>query len=106
MMKRDDRGNMLKRYLLMNPGKRAVMEWGILGLSTFLSFYFSILPIPFSKYFLGIGILLFIVGGLVHGLSHKYHKQAHDSSDEIEQIITYGIYSKIRHPGYLGIILS
>ena len=40
-----------------------------------------------------------------HGLSHKEHKQAHSKAESIEKIVTTGIYSKIRHPGYLGLIL-
>jgi len=43
---------------------------------------------------------------MIHYISHKYHRQAHESSEKIERIITYRIYSKIRHSGYLGIILN
>ena len=45
------------------------------------------------------------LGSIVHGLSHKEHKQAHSKAEDIEKIVTTGIYSKIRHPGYLGLIL-
>ncbi len=41
---------------------------------------------------------------MIHGISHVHHKGAHSTTDEIEEIVTTGIYSKIRHPGYLGII--
>jgi len=51
------------------------------------------------------GVILFILGLGVHGLSHKEHKQAHSKAEDIKRIITTGIYSKIRHPGYLGLIL-
>lgn len=101
-----ERRNVFKRYLLMKPSKRGTIEWGILAFSVFFGFYFKILPIPFSKYFLWIGILLFIIGGWIHGLSHRYHKQAHDNTEKIERIVTEGIYSKIRHPGYLGLMLN
>jgi len=45
------------------------------------------------------------LGSIIHGLSHKEHKQAHSKAEDIEKIVTIGIYSKIRHPGYLGLIL-
>ena len=48
---------------------------------------------------------ILILGGLsLHGLSHKVHKQAHQDTEKIEKLVTTGIYSKIRHPGYLGLI--
>jgi len=54
---------------------------------------------------LTLGISLLILGSIIHGLSHKEHKQAHSKAEDIEKIVTTGIYSKIRHPGYLGLIL-
>ena len=49
---------------------------------------------------------VFIVGGLwLHKLSHSVHKQVHRETEKTEKLITTGIYSKKRHPGYLGLIL-
>jgi len=45
------------------------------------------------------------LGFIIHGISHKTHKEAHSKAENIEKIVTEGIYSKIRHPGYLGLIL-
>lgn len=61
--------------------------------------------LPLNLYFLALGISLLILGFIIHGLSHKEHKQAHSKAEDIEKIATTGIYSKIRHPGYLGLIL-
>jgi protein-S-isoprenylcysteine O-methyltransferase Ste14 len=36
--------------------------------------------------------------------AQKKHKQAHEGSQEIETIVTTGVFSKIRHPLYLSII--
>lgn len=33
------------------------------------------------------------------------HEKAHEKAMKIERLVTTGIYSKIRHPGYLGLIL-
>lgn len=61
----------------------------------------KILFYSFTKIF---GFILILGGLLFHGLSHKVHKQAHQDTEKIEKLVTAGIYSKIRHPGYLGLI--
>ena len=48
---------------------------------------------------------MLVVGFIIHRSSHKVHKQAHQQSEEIQKLVTEGIYSKIRHPGYLSLIL-
>ena len=52
-----------------------------------------------------IGIILTSTGIWLHKLSHSIHKQAHLPKEEIKALVTNGIYSKIRHPCYLEIIL-
>jgi protein-S-isoprenylcysteine O-methyltransferase Ste14 len=49
------------------------------------------------------GILILLAYGF-HQWAHKKHRQAHEESQEIETIVTTGIFSKIRHPLYLSII--
>ncbi|AEE14428.1 ERG4/ERG24 ergosterol biosynthesis protein [Thermodesulfobium narugense DSM 14796] len=98
---------MIDRYLLMKPSIRGIFEWGVFILGGYLAdFYFHILFLPFKIFFTVFGITLFICGMLIHWLSHKEHKQAHMKVEHIEKIVTGGIYSKIRHPGYLGLILA
>jgi protein-S-isoprenylcysteine O-methyltransferase Ste14 len=36
---------------------------------------------------------------------HKVHTHAHEQSKEIERLVTNGIYSRMRHPGYSSLIL-
>lgn len=61
--------------------------------------------IPFHLFTKIFGFILILGGLLLHGLSHQVHKQAHRKTEKIEKLVTTGIYSKIRHPGYLGLIL-
>lgn len=70
---------------------------GILFPDPKISFYL------FAKIF---GFILILGGLWLHGLSHKVHKQAHRETEKIEKLVTTGIYSKIRHPGYLGLIFA
>ncbi|PMP86529.1 MAG: hypothetical protein C0174_01280 [Thermodesulfobium narugense] len=91
----------------MNPFGRGIFEWCILILGGCLAdFYFHILFLPFKIFFITFGITLFICGMIIHWLLHKEHKQAHTKAEHIEKVVTGGIYSKIRHPGYLGLILA
>ena len=39
-----------------------------------------------------------------HRWAHKKHSQAHEESEEIESIVTTGVYSRIRHPLYLSLV--
>jgi protein-S-isoprenylcysteine O-methyltransferase Ste14 len=88
----------------MKVSRRASFEWTALILLGLLANKLSVLPI--SEHFLIIGIVLFTTGIIIHILSHIKHPQAHRGVEEITSIVTTGIYSEIRHPGYLGIILA
>ncbi len=94
------------KYLLMKPFTRGIFEWCILILGGFLAnFYFHVLFLPFKVFFTIFGVALYFCGMFIHLLSHKEHKQAHSKVEDIEKIVKTGIYSKVRHPGYLGLIL-
>ncbi len=47
-----------------------------------------------------------MLGMYIHYLSHRVHPKAHRSINAIDYVATEGIYSWIRHPGYLGLILA
>ena len=65
------------------------------------------LKLNYGNIFLTIsGYLIFMVGMYIHYLSHKTHPKAHKDITEIDYIATAGIYSWVRHPGYLGLILA
>ena len=100
--------NPVNKYLLMKPSTRGIIEWFLLFFIGGCGYFFSTLILPLNLYFLTLGIVLLILGSIIHRLSHKEHKQAHSKAESIEKIVTTGIYSKyskIRHPGYLGLIL-
>jgi len=61
---------------------------------------------PFYSFINIFGVLLILGGFWIHGLSHYVHRQAHEKPEEIEKLVTTGIYSKIRHPGYMGLIIT
>ncbi len=97
--------SMISTFLLLNPFKRGMFEWiilvgtGICGLK--LSWHnFSIFPV--SNIF---GGFLVLFAFLFHWWAEKDHKQAHERSDSIEMIVNSGVYSKIRHPLYLSLIV-
>jgi len=99
------KGGLLDRYLLAKPAVRAAIEWPILIVVSILGIVFHFPKVPLPPAANIFGLVLLIAGIIVHESSHKVHKQAHQGWKEIEEVVTEGIYSKIRHPGYLGLIL-
>ncbi len=97
--------SLLEKFLLSNPFNRGMAEWvilissGICGLM--LSWYnFSIFPITNI-----LGAALIIFAFVFHGHSEKNHEHAHEKTENIKHIVTSGVYSKIRHPLYLSLII-
>ena len=96
---------LLDRYLLAKPNVRALIEWPILIGVGVTGTIFSLPTIPLFPATNVFGAILLITWFWIHGLSHKVHKQAHEQVESIEKLVTIGIYSRIRHPGYMGLIL-
>ena len=92
-------------FFLSNPIYRGMAEktiligTGICGL-VFSWKTFSIFPL--SNIFGGILVTLAYV---FHIWAEKDHRQAHERSQDINTIVTTGIYSKIRHPLYFSLII-
>ena len=96
--------DVLNAFLLSNPLYRGVAEKIILVGTGICGLLFSWKPFfifPFSH--LSGGVLILLAYGF-HLWAHKEHKQAHEESQEIEKIVTVGVFSKIRHPLYLSVI--
>lgn len=77
---------------------------GILGI-VFSWPRFPFFPLPNI-----LGVVLLVVGYVIHlGYAHKemkkYSVQAHQHTAQVRTLVTSGPYSKVRHPGYLGLIL-
>ena len=99
-------GNVFNVFFLSNPFYRGMFELfiligtGICGL-VFSWTRFSIFPV--SNIF---GCILVLLALAFHCWTEKDHKQAHEHSGNIEKIVISGIYTKIRHPLYLSLILQ
>ncbi|RLE56663.1 MAG: hypothetical protein DRJ40_05060 [Thermoprotei archaeon] len=66
-----------------------------------------VLDLNYSSYvLLLVGYIIFGLGMYIHYLSHRAHPRAHRGIEEIDYVATHGIYSWIRHPGYLGLSLA
>jgi len=98
-------GNVLDAFFLSNPFYRGMVALviligtGICGL-VFSWTTFSIFPLSNI-----IGGVLIIIGFLFHRWAEKDHKMAHEKSRDIDMIVSTGVYSRIRHPLYLSMIV-
>ena len=97
--------SLLDRYLLLKPSVRAWIESLIIIIFGVLGITLNSFKMPFFPVINIIGGVLLIVSGIFHGYCEKTHKQAHDQANDIKKIITTGMYSKIRHPIYLSLII-
>lgn len=93
------------KYLLAKPTTRMRIEWPVLIITGIIGMVFSLKNIPLYPILNIIGVIILILGVVIHLLMHKVHKQAHQQSEEIKKLVTAGIYSKIRHPGYSSLTL-
>lgn len=92
-------------YLSRGPIFKLMVDIGEWFIIILIGFLFPYPKIPFSPFTNIIGVALLILGVCIHGLSHKAHPQAHQKKENIEKLVTTGIYSKMRHPGYMGYIV-
>lgn len=90
---------MVKPNVIMSFGFLLIIATGILGE------YFSWDNISYKPVTNIIGSMLFVTGFLLHLSCHKYHKNAHEKSSDINKIIVSGPFSIIRHPMYLSLII-
>ncbi len=92
-------------YLSAKPAVKILIDIVQYSILIAIGLLFPDPKIPFSPFINVFGVILIVGGFWLHGLSHQVHKQAHKEPKKIEQLVTTGIYSKMRHPGYLGLIL-
>ena len=96
--------SLFDRYLLARPSLRMI-EFPILIVVGIVGTILNFPEIPFSPFTNVLGFTLLIVGYYIHRQAHKVHKQAHEPVEKIEKMVSEGLYSNIRHPCYLGLIL-
>src|SRR5271157_972689 len=90
---------------LAPPGRLGIVEAVFLSVTVVLGWIFSWPRMPFFPILNIIGLALFFVAIIFHMYFEKTHKQAHARSDNITGIVSTGIYSKLRHPLYLTVIV-
>jgi protein-S-isoprenylcysteine O-methyltransferase Ste14 len=95
----------LNQYLLAKPTLRMLIEWPIIIIIGILGEIFSWVRIPLSPYSNFVGGTILLGGWIFHAYCHRVHKQAHEQSQQIEGLVTTGVFSKMRHPMYLSLIL-
>jgi protein-S-isoprenylcysteine O-methyltransferase Ste14 len=103
------RGSLLDRYCLAKSVVGMAIEFPILiggGIAGIVLSWprFPLFPLPSI-----LGGVLLVVGYVIHLGAHKemkkYAVQAHQHSTLPGMLITSGPYSKVRHPGYSGLVL-
>lgn len=97
--------NLIDTLLLSNPIHRGIVEHLLLIGTGILGLIFSWSKLPFFPMLNIAGGLLFVIGLLFHVYAEKNHKQAHEKSADIVTIVKNGVFSKIRHPLYLSVIV-
>jgi len=95
----------LNGYLLAKPTLRMVIEGPTIVSIGVLGELFSWVRIPFAPYSNSVGGAILLGGWIFHAYCHRVHKQAHEQSRQIEELVTTGVFSRIRHPMYLSLIL-
>ena len=96
---------MIDKILLVNPAIRGLIEWACMVLVGITGLVYSWPRIPLIPYINLFGAILLVLGLLLHMHCEKTHKQAHASSDQINTIVTTGVYTRLRHPIYLSLIM-
>jgi protein-S-isoprenylcysteine O-methyltransferase Ste14 len=95
---------LMDRYLMANPRIRMVFEFSMIIIIGILGEVFSWKRLPFSPYSNILGGMILVLAWCFHEYCHRYHRQAHQRSEAIQEVVTQGVFSKIRHPMYLSLI--
>jgi protein-S-isoprenylcysteine O-methyltransferase Ste14 len=104
------RASLLGRYCLAKSIVGIAIEFPILIGGGIAGIVLSWPTFPFYPLANILGAILLITGYVIHlGYAHKemkrYATQAHQHSTQPGTLITSGPYSKVRHPGYSGLVL-
>jgi protein-S-isoprenylcysteine O-methyltransferase Ste14 len=99
------KADFIDRLFASNPMHRGMVEYLLLFGTGILGLIFSWSKIPFFPASNIVGGVLIAAGLLFHLYAEKKHRQAHEKSADIERIVQEGMFARIRHPLYLGIIV-
>lgn len=102
-------GALLDRYRLAKSIVGMAIEFPILIGLGIAGIVLSWSRLPFYPLANILGAILLITGYVIHLGAHKemkkYAVQAHQHPTQPGTLITSGSYSKVRHPGYSGLVL-
>ena len=104
------KNSLLDRYCLAKFTVGMAIEYPILIGGGIAGIVFSWPRFPFYPLPNILGVILLVTGYVIHlGYAHKemkkYGVQTHQHSMQVRTLITSGPYSKVRHPGYSGLVL-
>jgi protein-S-isoprenylcysteine O-methyltransferase Ste14 len=103
------KNSLLDRYCLAKFTVGMAVEYPILIGVGIAGIVLSWLRFPFYPLPNILGVILLVIGYVIHWYAHKemkkYGVQAHQHSMQVGTLITSGQYSKVRHPGYSGLVL-
>jgi len=104
------KNSLLDRYCLTKFTVGMAIEFPILIGGGIAGIVFSWPRLPFYPLPNILGVILLVVGYVIHlGYSHrelkKHGVKAHQHSAEVKKLVTSGPYSRVRYPGYSGLIL-
>ena len=104
------KNSLLDRYCLAKSTIGIAIELPILIGGGILGIVFSWPRFPFFPLPNILGVVLLVTGYVIHlGYAHKEMKkrsvQAHQHTAQVRTLVISGPYSKVRHPGYSGLIL-
>lgn len=97
--------SVIDKYLLMKPAIRLVIEWPVLIATGILGAIFTTWRFPFFPVSNIVGIIVFVAAMSFHMKGHAVHKQADQDSVEIDELVTTGMFSQVRHPMYSSLML-
>lgn len=96
---------MLDRYFTMNPLRKGRLELAGMLLAGAAALACGAGRAPFGTVVRIAGGALAVFALLLHGACELNHKQAHRNTASVTGIVSGGLYSKLRHPIYLSLIL-
>lgn len=96
---------MLGKYLLLKPTTRLIIEWPLLIAVGIIGAICTRYRIPLFPYSNITGFAIFVIGIVIHIRCHLVHQQADQQSEEIEKLLTTGVFSRVRHPMYSSLVL-
>ncbi|MBN1648218.1 MAG: isoprenylcysteine carboxylmethyltransferase family protein [Spirochaetales bacterium] len=96
----------LGRFILMKPLLRQFLfDLPVLVVTGILGEVFGLMKMPFRPYSNIAGGIILAGAWLFHQYCHRGHNQAHRRAEQIDTVVTKGVFAKIRHPMYLSMIV-